>query len=59
MEKQPPRYIAILPGMPETPYDHAGPFRTYVHAKYCLAQTFLISSSKSAEEIWGSCANKQ
>jgi hypothetical protein len=59
MEKQPPRYIAIFPGVPETPYDHAGPFRTYVHSNYCRTQTFLISSRKVVEEIWGSCPNKQ
>jgi hypothetical protein len=53
---QPPRYIALFPGTPETPYDHAGPFRSYVHSKYCLAQTFLISPRKFSEEIWGDCA---
>ena len=57
MQKQPPRYIAIFPDVPETPYDHAGPFRTYLHSKYCLAQTFLISSRKFPEEIWGSCSS--
>ncbi len=57
MEKQPPRYIAIFPGVPETPYDHAGPFRTYVYSKYCLTQTFLISPRKFAEQIWGSCSS--
>ena len=56
MQEQPPHYIAILPDMPETPYDHAGPFRTYVHSKYCLTQTFLITSRKFPEEIWGSCS---
>lgn len=59
MQRQPPHYIAMFPGVPETPYDHAGPFRTYVHSNYCLAETFLISSRKYAEEIWGRCPNEQ
>lgn len=55
MQKTPPRYVAMLPGIPETPYDHAGPFRSYVHSNYCIANTFVVFQRGFTEEIWGSC----
>lgn len=55
MQETPPRYIAMIPGIPETLDDHAEPFRDYVHSHYCLANTFLVSQRKVAEEIWGRC----
>lgn len=59
MQRMPPRYIAMFPGIPETPYDHAGPFRSYVHSNYCLASTFPVSSRRFAEEIWSRCGEQQ
>lgn len=59
LQRQRPRYIAIVPGAEETPNDHAGPFRAYVVSHYCRAQTFAISPRKYTEEMWGECAERQ
>ena len=59
MQKMPPRYIAMVPGIQETPQDHAGPFRYYVHSNYCLANTFPLASGRYTEEIWGRCKEQQ
>ena len=54
MQEQPPRYIAMFPSVPETPYDQAGPFRAYVFSRYCLAKTFWVANQRYPEEIWAS-----
>lgn len=55
LQKHPPKYVALIPDIPEAPHDHAGPFRDYIHSHYCMEQTFLAGTGQFREELWGQC----
>jgi len=55
LQKSPPKYVAMDPDIPTTSHDHAGPFRDYLHAHYCLEQTFLLGPMQFREELWRNC----
>jgi hypothetical protein len=60
MQTHPPKYVALDPDLPETPHDHAGPFRDYVHTHYCMEQMFFVDFTRQfREEIWGQCKTPQ
>lgn len=52
LQKHPAKYVVLGPDIPTTPHDHAGPFRDYIHAHYCLEQTFFLGPAQSPEGLW-------
>lgn|GEM_PF-6819884 len=55
LQKSPRKYVALDPDVPTTPHDHGRPFREYIHAHYCLDQTFLLGPAQYREELWRDC----
>lgn len=59
MQKTPPRYVEMLPGIPETPYDHAGPFRSTCTRITALRIRFWCLSENSPKRFGGAAANTE
>jgi len=52
MQELPPQLVALVPDIAQTPHDHSKPFTSYIHARYCLAETFYLGSNRFREEVW-------
>lgn len=57
MKNDEPKYIAVYPDIPLTPYDHAEPFRAYVREHYSLKERLLIGPNQYVEELWERCSH--
>lgn len=54
LRQRPPHFIVLLTESekPSELYDHAAPFRQFVHENYHLAQIFYVEHSRYGQEVW-------